>query len=446
MTISTPTPPAPAAARLWQFVARPHPSLTEVGDRRRAQLLVAVALGLAVADLLGFVASIAVGAPLQNDLTLLGLTLACLLAYVLGRTRWLSLGSAVLVTSLSVAAYVLVLLGSTNPIRSLNSTIPVALVLGSVLLSVRGLSLLVIGNTLATSLLPLWLDTLSFADASQVGGNFFTIGVLLIIAALFRNALERARLQELRATNSELQDIRANLEQRVAERTHSAEVARAEADAARQKAEAASQSLEAQAWLTASQVQLSQAMRGDQALSDLARQITRQVCVCLEAQMGALFLHDEDGFAWIGGYTDLPDDPGHLRFAPGQGLVGQAALQNRRQLIAEVPPDYRPLISGLGDAVPRQILIQPLAYGGEVMAVLELATLGQFTPRHIEFLDQSAESIAIALRSAQTRQRVEALLVETRDQAEELQAQEEELRAVNEELQAQAENLKRLAW
>src|SRR5512135_1058528 len=50
--------------------------------------------------------------------------------------------------------------------------------------------------------------------------------------------------------------------------------------------------------------------------------------------------------------------------------------------------------------------------------------------------------MAIAFTTAQARTRVNELLAQTRQQAEELQAQEEELRAANEELESQTESLR----
>jgi hypothetical protein len=75
------------------------------------------------------------------------------------------------------------------------------------------------------------------------------------------------------------------------------------------------------------------------------------------------------------------------------------------------------------------------------VGALELGTLSQFSTAQLDLLDRAANAVAVAFHSAQTRMRVNELLVRTQQQAEELQAQEEELRAINEELLAQAENL-----
>ena len=49
------------------------------------------------------------------------------------------------------------------------------------------------------------------------------------------------------------------------------------------------------------------------------------------------------------------------RFAPGEGLVGQAALEKQPILLQNVPDDYIQITSGLGEAPPRNI-IQPIVH------------------------------------------------------------------------------------
>lgn len=264
-------------------------------------------------------------------------------------------------------------------------------------------------------------------------------GLVLYLAIdnLMRN-LARLHQQErgYEQANRELRDLQATLEERVEERTRSLEATSLEL-------ETTNLGLETRAWLSTAQVTLNNAIRGDQKTEKLVKQTTATLCHLLEAQAGGLFLRENSEFRWRGGYITQPQGAERLRFGEGEGLAGEAARQNQRLLIDEVPAGYLPLVSGLGETNPRQILIQPITYNEIVIAVLELATLSEFTPRHLELLDLAAENIAIALRSAQTREQVETLLAETRQQAEELRTQEEELRAINEELQAHAESLNR---
>src|SRR5665647_2039018 len=70
-----------------------------------------------------------------------------------------------------------------------------------------------------------------------------------------------------------------------------------------------------------------------------------------------------------------------------------------------------------------------------VYAIAELGFLHRVDPTEIEVLGRVSEMIAIAIRSARDRSRLEELLEETQRQAEELQTQQEELRVSNEELE-----------
>jgi hypothetical protein len=44
---------------------------------------------------------------------------------------------------------------------------------------------------------------------------------------------------------------------------------------------------------------------------------------------------------------------------PGEGLVGQAALEKKPILLTDVPDDYIRIGSGLGEAPPRNIIVLP---------------------------------------------------------------------------------------
>ena len=61
------------------------------------------------------------------------------------------------------------------------------------------------------------------------------------------------------------------------------------------------------------------------------------------------------------------------RFHLGEGLVGQAALEKKPILLTNVPDDYIQITSGLGEAPPRNIIVLPVLFEGEVKAVVELA-------------------------------------------------------------------------
>ena len=101
------------------------------------------------------------------------------------------------------------------------------------------------------------------------------------------------------------------------------------------------------------------------------------------------------------------------------------------------------MLSALGSSPVVQLAIAPVVADGQVAGVVELGALAPKVSRvrALELLEAVAESIGVALRSAQYRERLVNLLEETQRQSEELQTQQEELRVTNEELEEQSRAL-----
>jgi CheY-like chemotaxis protein/signal transduction histidine kinase len=91
---------------------------------------------------------------------------------------------------------------------------------------------------------------------------------------------------------------------------------------------------------------------------------------------------------------------------------------------------------------PRIIMAIPFMRDENVIGVIELASLREFTDGQLALLNKALENIAIAFSTAQARTQINTLLEQTQLQAQELRVREEELKSINEELQSQAENLR----
>src|SRR5208282_5337606 len=90
------------------------------------------------------------------------------------------------------------------------------------------------------------------------------------------------------------------------------------------------------------------------------------------------------------------------------------ALEKQKILLANVPPDYIRISSGLGNAPPQNILVLPVIFEGQVKGVLELASFERFNSTHQAFLDQLTESIGIVLNTIEANMRTEGLLKQQR--------------------------------
>jgi hypothetical protein len=112
----------------------------------------------------------------------------------------------------------------------------------------------------------------------------------------------------------------------------------------------------------------------------------------------------------------------------GSGLVGEAARNQQVITLRDIPEHYLPITSGLGEVTPAQIIAAPCVYQDHVVGVMELATLYPFTTKQIQFITSALEPIASALDTSKIRSRIDELLIESQQQAEELKTQEEEQR------------------
>ncbi len=196
------------------------------------------------------------------------------------------------------------------------------------------------------------------------------------------------------------------------------------------------------AWLRTGQMGLSARIQGEQRLDQLGDNVLEFLAEYLDAQVGAVYLAQTDGrFVRTAGYA-IPAGSDETLYRPGDGLLGQAAKQNRVLYVQDVPENYVAVGSGLGRHKPRKLLVAPASVDGVVQGVVELGFFHALHPADLELLARVSESLGVALRSSKDRTRLEELLEETQRQAEALQAQQEELRVNNEELEEQGRALK----
>ena len=195
-------------------------------------------------------------------------------------------------------------------------------------------------------------------------------------------------------------------------------------------------------WLQAGQLELDDQLRGDQSLSELSKRVMNYLASYLKAQIGVLYIHDKEGLQLQASYAYTIRKNLSNRFAFGEGMVGQAALEKKTILITNVPDDYIQVSSGLGEKRPDHIVVVPFIYNDSVKAVLELGTFTGFTDVQISFLESVGEKLAVAINGAQARNQLQKALAVTTEQADILQSQQDELRAANEELEEQAQRLR----
>jgi signal transduction histidine kinase/DNA-binding response OmpR family regulator/CHASE3 domain sensor protein len=204
----------------------------------------------------------------------------------------------------------------------------------------------------------------------------------------------------------------------------------------------ASQVRHREAWLQAGRLELAAVMAGDQETGQLGANILAFLARFLDAQAGALFVNTTSFFQRAGTYG-LPAGQNVVeRFLPGEGLLGQAAVEKRTLLVRDVPDGYLVAGSALGQDKPRYLVMSPGVADDEVNAVIELGFFRAVDNDALTLLQQAAPDIGIAIQSAIYRAELNRLLEETQRQSDSLQVQGEELRVSNEELEEQSRALR----
>ncbi|MCF8229686.1 MAG: GAF domain-containing protein [Bacteroidales bacterium] len=195
-------------------------------------------------------------------------------------------------------------------------------------------------------------------------------------------------------------------------------------------------------WMQNSILQVSETLQGEKSAPELASETLSVLSKILDFNIASLFLEEEGIYKLIGSYAYNKRKSNSNQFKPGSGLIGQAVLEKKTLTFTDVPDDYISIKSGLGEVTPSHILIVPLIFQKEVIAVLEMGSVKAFNKLQMDLIEQVSENLAIAFNSIKIRSEMKALLIKTQEQAEELRVQQEELREANEELESQTKALK----
>ncbi|MEZ0076577.1 HAMP domain-containing protein [Planotetraspora sp. GP83] len=200
-----------------------------------------------------------------------------------------------------------------------------------------------------------------------------------------------------------------------------------------------------QDWLKSNLARISRLMQGHRDLIEVARLIMSELTPLVSASHGACYLVVNGELTLIAGYGIQPGSAPRQRFALGEGIVGQAALETQQIILENVPAEYITIETGLSRSRPAQIVVMPILFENQVLGVLEMASFNQFSEVHLAFLTQLVETIGVTINTIIANSRTEDLLKESQrlatelqERSDELQRQQEELRRSNAELEDKA--------
>ena len=186
-----------------------------------------------------------------------------------------------------------------------------------------------------------------------------------------------------------------------------------------------------QDWLKTNLARFTRLLQGQRDLQAVTSLILSELAPLVGAHHGVFYMMESkevDGrLHMLASYGYRSSRKLPTSFLPGEGLVGQCALEKQRIWLTDVPRDYIVVSSGLGSAPPTNIVVLPILFEQQVKAVIEIASLDRFTETHLSFLDQLMETIGVVLNTIGANSRTESLLTQSQSLAQELQQTNQEL-------------------
>jgi two-component system sensor histidine kinase/response regulator len=201
--------------------------------------------------------------------------------------------------------------------------------------------------------------------------------------------------------------------------------------------------MDEQRWVKANVSRVTGALQGAASLAEFGQRLLSDLVPMLGGGVAGFYVFGDDPSELrrvaTYGLTDVSDIPTVIRL--GDGLVGQCAHERRTLALANLPPDYLRIASGLGHAAPVQATAMPSMSGNMLLGVLELASFQPLIAREKALLDELLPVVAMSLEVLQRNLRTQELLDHTQAQARELAEQTEELTRAETELRKQSGEL-----
>lgn len=196
-------------------------------------------------------------------------------------------------------------------------------------------------------------------------------------------------------------------------------------------------------WLKDGINELKNIMLGNQDVRAICSNALNFVASYTDSAVGALFLYEKerDRLRRFTTYAVSEGEDLAHTFKLGEGIIGQAALQDKPILLKNIRKERLTIVTGTTSEPPLNSYTFPLSIESELHGVMELASHEEFDELKLEFFQNCRNAIATAISLALQADRVKELLEASQRANEELQIRGEELETANTELEQQREQL-----
>ncbi len=198
--------------------------------------------------------------------------------------------------------------------------------------------------------------------------------------------------------------------------------------------------IEAELSLGSRSTAISAIMLAEDESGPFCRKVLGSLMEHTSAQLGAVYLLNEEKTCFEH-FESIGMDASRARSFSATSLEGEfgpAVASGRIQRMPEIPEDSRfSLGTASGSFIPRDIVTIPLVVGSETMAVISLASLGNFDAMGLRLLESIHVALCARMDGVLAYRRLRSFSRRLEDQNRELEAQKNELAAQARELTQQ---------
>jgi signal transduction histidine kinase/CheY-like chemotaxis protein/HPt (histidine-containing phosphotransfer) domain-containing protein/HAMP domain-containing protein len=256
---------------------------------------------------------------------------------------------------------------------------------------------------------------------------FFADSAALLLTGLLGVLTFRRIVTPIRALETSVQDIAAGhydvAVPFVESRDETGGLARS-IDVLKQGAAA----MDEQRWVKSSVSAITKESQAAVSLHEFGDRLLSGLMPALGGGVAALYCSDEkDGRLQRVASYGVADSSEGASIATGDTLVGQCARDRRAVALTNLPSDFLPIASGLGQAPAVQATALPIVSTDTLLGVLEIASFRAFARKETALLDELLPIVAMSLDILQRNLRTHELLGQTQQQARQLEEQAVEL-------------------
>jgi PAS domain S-box-containing protein len=196
-------------------------------------------------------------------------------------------------------------------------------------------------------------------------------------------------------------------------------------------------------WQNVGITKLAEVIRENNGKEEIFKNVLNFIARYTNSLKGLLYIysHGKNILLYGAGYGVPRKEGVNHNLHLGEGLAGQCLKEKDIIHLTEIPEDFVKIDSGLGDAIPKTVMLLPIKNDNSIEGVLELAFFNELKPHEIEFLKKVSEILSTVIFNEKNNRRSTKMMEQLHASNSEIKAQEEELRQNLEELHATQEEM-----